>query len=110
MTQLNQDGAKLIAELSQAQKSLYEEKNQSRKTQTELDAQRAIAQRAEQMDTQLIEKTARITDLQEQHAEALTLETQISTLQLELAKCVAKLDTQQLMVAEFKTFLNVKPQ
>ena len=114
VTQLNQDGAKLIAELSQAQKSLYEEKNQSRKTQTELDAQRAIAQRAAQMETQLIEKTARITDLQEQHADAFTqnkaLETQISSLQLELAKSAAKLDAQQLMMAEFKTFLNVKPQ
>ncbi|BBB66841.1 integrase [Undibacterium sp. YM2] len=114
VTQLNQDGAKLIAELSQAQKSLYEEKNQSRKTQTELDAQRAIAQRVAQMETQLIQKTARITDLQEQHAEVLTqnkaLETQISSLQLELAKTVAKLNAQQLMMNEFKTFLNVKPQ
>ncbi|WP_244954631.1 hypothetical protein [Undibacterium oligocarboniphilum] len=114
VTQLNQDGAKLIAELSQAQKSLYEEKNQSRKTQTELDAQRAIAQRAAQMETQLIEKTARITDLQEQHVDAFTqnkaLETQISSLQLELAKSDAKLDAQQLMMAEFKAFLNVKPQ
>jgi len=114
VTQLNQDGAKLIAELSQAQKSLYEEKKQSRKTQTELDAQRAIAQRAAQMETQLIEKTARITDLQEQHVDAFTqnkaLETQISSLQLELAKSDAKLDAQQLMMAEFKAFLNVKPQ
>ncbi|MBI1773003.1 MAG: DNA-binding protein [Burkholderiales bacterium] len=112
VTQLNQDGARLVAELSQAQKSLYEEKNQSRKTQNDLDAQRAIAQRAAQLEAQLIEKTARITDLLEQHAEALTqnkaLDTQISCLQLELATTSAKLDAQQRMMDEFKTFLNAK--
>ena len=114
VTQLNQDGAKLIAELSQSQKSLYEEKNQSRKTQIELNTQRAMAQRAAQMKTQLIEKNARITDLQDQNADVLAqnkaLDTQISSLQLELATISAKLEAQQLMMAEFKVILNAKPQ
>ena len=112
VTQLNQDGARLIAELSQAQKSLYEEKNQGRKTQTELEAQRAIAQRAAQLEAQLIKEGARVTDLQEQHADALeknkVLDTQMNSLQLELATTSAKLEVQQHMMDEFKTFLNAK--
>jgi len=112
VTQLNQDGARLVVEVSQAQKSLYEEKNQSRKTQNDLDAQRAIAQRVAQLEAQLIEKTARVTDLQEQHADALAknkaLGTQINSLQLELATTSAKLEAQQRMMDEFKTFLNAK--
>lgn len=112
VTQLNQDGARLVAELTQAQKSLYEEKNQSRKTQTELEAQRAIAQRTAQLEAQLIEKNARIADLEGLNTDALAqnkeLSTQVSSLQLELATTGAKLDAQQLMMDEFKTFLNAK--
>lgn len=113
VTQLNQDGARLVAELSQAQKSLYEEKNQSRKAQNDLDAQRSIAQRATQLEAQITEKTALITDLQKQHADSLAqnkaLDTHVSSLQLELATTSAKLDAQQRMMDEFKTFLNAKP-
>ncbi|MCH8618704.1 DNA-binding protein [Undibacterium sp. TS12] len=113
VTQLNQDGARLVAELSQAQKSLYEEKNQSRKAQNDLDAQRSIAQRATQLEAQITEKTALITDLQKQHADSLAqnkaLDTHVSSLQLELATASAKLDAQQRMMDEFKTFLNAKP-
>ncbi len=112
VTQLNQDGARLIAELTQAQKSLYEEKNQSRKTQTELEAQRAIAQRVAKLETQLAEKTALITDLQKNRADYLAqnmaLDKQVSSLHLELATTSAKLDAQQRMMDEFKTLLNAK--
>lgn len=112
VTQLNQDGARLVAELSQAQKSLYEEKNQSRKTQTELEAQRAIAQRAAQLEAQLIKEGVRVTDLQEQHADALAknkaLDTQIYSLQLELVTTSAKLEAQQHVMDEFKTLLSAK--
>ncbi|PXX47042.1 DNA-binding protein [Undibacterium pigrum] len=112
VTQLNQDGARLVAELSQAQKSLYEEKNQSRKTQNDLEAQRAIAQRAAQLEAQLIKEGVRVANLQEQHADALAknkaLDTQINSLQLELATTSAKLEAQQHVMDEFKTLLNAK--
>lgn len=112
VTQLNQDGARLVAELTQAQKSLYEEKNQSRKTQTELEAQRAIAQRAAKLEAQLAEKTALVTDLQKDRADYLAqnmaLDKQVSSLHLELATTSAKLDTRQRMMDEFKTLLNAK--
>jgi chromosome segregation ATPase len=105
VTQLNQDGARLVAELSQAQKSLYEEKNHHRRLDAELETQRAIAQRVIQLEALLGEKNAQITDVADQNKE---MSSRISSLQLELATTSAKLEAQQLMMAELKMYLGTR--
>lgn len=105
VTQLNQDGVRLVAELSQAQKSLYEEKNHHRRLDAELETQRAIAQRVIQLEALLSEKNSQITDVTDQNKE---MSSRISSLQLELATTSAKLEAQQLMMAELKMYLVTK--
>jgi len=105
VTQLNHDGARLVAELSQAQKSLYEEKNHHRRLDAELETQRAIAQRVIQLEALLGEKNAQITDVADQNKE---MSSRISSLQLELATTSAKLDAQQVMMAELKMYLGTR--
>lgn len=105
VTQLNQDGVRLVAELSQAQKSLYEEKNHHRRLDAELETQRAIAQRVSQLEALLDEKNAQITGVADQNKE---MSSRISSLQLELATTSAKLEAQQLMMAELKTYLGAR--
>ena len=58
-----------------------------------------------QLEALLDEKNAHITDVAEQNKE---MSSRISGLQLELATTSAKLEAQQLMMAELKTYLDAR--
>jgi hypothetical protein len=61
--------------------------------------------RVSQLEALLGEKNAQITGVADQNKE---MSSRISSLQLELATTSAKLEAQQLMMAELKTYLGAR--
>lgn len=109
VTRLNQDGARWVAEISQAQKTIYDEQASHRKLSSQIDALRAIEQRAKVLEPQLKEKDIKIKEL-----EALLLQSvaagnnqkeQIHRMEVEQASAIAKIEAQQNMMVELRSIL-----
>lgn len=109
VTRLNQEGARLVADLSHAQKSLYEQQSYSRQLAQKLEALQAIEQRCKTVEAQLEDKDAHIKELKGQVAGATKqveeLARQIHGLELTLATAQAKLEAQQAMSEQLRAFM-----
>lgn len=112
VTRLNQDGARLVADLSHVQKRLYDQQSTSQQLEKKLEALQAIEQRCKTLDTQLSEKEAHIKELKSQAANASTQVTELSKLthrlELELTAAHTKLEVQQAMTLELRAYMEHK--
>jgi chromosome segregation ATPase len=112
VTRLNQEGARLVADLSHAQKALYDQQTQSRQLEKKLTAQQAAEQRAALRESQLADKEAQARSLHEQLStvtvKANALSDQVRDLELALAAAQAKQASQQEIVSELRAYLDAK--
>lgn len=110
ITRLNQEGARLVADVSLAQKALHDEQNRRRQLLVELDALRPVAQRVPLIESQLLDKSKQVDSLRTQFTEAVSrveeLQNQLQHQQLELATADGKIAMQQSLVEELRTFLH----
>jgi chromosome segregation ATPase len=104
VTRLNQDGARLVAEISQSQKSLYELQGLERQHISEIELFKAAVSSIPQLEAESSKKDSIITDLKDQlngvSNDRDTINNQIHSLQLELAKSTAVVETQQMMLGK----------
>lgn len=110
ITGLNQDGARLVTELAQAQKSIYDLQSAERKHISEIESLRVATARIPLLESDSELKNLTIAELKRQLNEAtdanLGLNGQIQTLQLELAKSTSVVETQQKMFARLDEHLS----
>lgn len=110
ITGLNQDGARLITELSQAQKSIYDLQSTERQHVSEIESLRVATGRIPLLESDSEFKNTTIAELKRQLNEVseanLGLCGQIQSLQLELAKSTAVVKTQQQMFARLDEHLS----
>ncbi|MFC7518596.1 DNA-binding protein [Herbaspirillum sp. GCM10030257] len=109
VTRLNQEGVRLVSDLSHARKSLHDEQANSRQLVQRLDALKEAEQHARVLEVQLAEKTVLSERLTEQLA-AATAQTegfsrQVRELELSLATTQAKLEAQQTLNEELRSYL-----
>ena len=109
VTRLNQEGARLVADLSHTQKALYDQQAQGRHLEQKLEALQAVQQRCMILELQASEKDKHTHELQNQLAEttkeATDLQLQVHSLQVDLATARAKLELQPTMAAELCLYL-----
>ncbi|SCU76588.1 conserved hypothetical protein [Cupriavidus necator] len=109
VTRLNQEGARLVAELSHTRQALQQAQEFGRRQAQKLEALQSIEQRHDMLAAQLTDKDAHAQALQEQLTAALaqtgSLSTQVRELELALAQAQAKNEAQQGVVAELRTYL-----
>lgn len=109
VTRLNQEGARLVADLSHAQKTLYDQQAQGRQLQQRLEALQAVEQRCSTQEAKIKEKDAEITERKSQAADtakqAAAFSEQVHRLELELAGTHAKLTAQQTIADELRNYL-----
>ncbi|MFZ6682001.1 DNA-binding protein [Undibacterium sp. Tian12W] len=107
ITRLNQDGARWVAEISQAQKTIYDEQTSHRKLSSQIDALRAIEQRAKVLEPQLAEKDIKIKELETLLHQSVTASNsqkeQIHKMEVEQASAIAKIEAQQIMMVELRS-------
>ena len=110
VTRLNQEGARLVADVSLAQKALHEEQDRRRQLSAELEVLRPVAQRVPLIESQLLDKSKLADSLRTQFTEAAArideLQNRLQHQQLELATADGKIAMQQSLVEELRTFLN----
>ncbi|MBR7780328.1 hypothetical protein [Undibacterium rugosum] len=110
VTRLNQEGARLVADISQTQKALHEEQDRRRQLSTELEGLRPVAQRIPLIESQLLDKSKQADRLHTQFTEAVSrieeLQDRLQHQQLELATADGKIAMQQSLVEELRTFLH----
>uniref|UniRef100_UPI003F49A0DB hypothetical protein n=1 Tax=Cupriavidus yeoncheonensis TaxID=1462994 RepID=UPI003F49A0DB len=109
MTHLNQEGARLVAELHHTRQALQEAQEFSRRQAQKLEALQQIEQRNGVLAAQIGDKAAHAQALQEQLGAALAqasgLSKQVRDLELALAQSQARYEAQQDIVAELRTYL-----
>ncbi len=116
ITRLNQDGARWVAEIAQAQKTIYEEQTNYRKHNSQVEALRVIEQRAKLLEPQLNEKDALIKELKARLIDFSSRDgehqQQLRQIELELNAANAKINAQEMMMAELKTLFreSMKPE
>lgn len=116
ITRLNQDGARWVAEIAQAQKTIYEEQASFRKLNSQVEALRVIEQRAKLLEPQLNEKDALIEELKIQLADFFSRDSEhqqhLRQIELELNAAKAKIEAQEMMMVELKNLLRerMKPE
>jgi len=112
VTRLNQEGARLVADLSHARSALHEEQERSRQLAHRLEALPAAEQHAARLEAQLADKEARLADvtarLQEGTAQVAALNAQVRDLQLDLAAAKAGVTAQQDIVAALRADLDAR--
>lgn len=102
VTRLNQEGAKLVANLSHTKQALHERDTQLRQLQQKLDAAQGFAERSRMLEAQLA--------AQSEQANALTIQLteangKTQNLLVELATAQATLEAQQSIAAELRALL-----
>jgi len=111
VTRLNQEGARLVADLSHAQKDLFDQQTQYRQIEKKLDQLRAVEQQLKMLEASAIDKEAQNTVLREQLAmsdiKESELKGQFRKLELEVAAAEAKAGAQQSIVTELRTYLEL---
>jgi len=109
ITRLNQDGARWVAEIAQAQKTIHEEQGNYRKLNSQVQALRVIEQRAKLLEPQLTEKDLLIEELKNRLADYSSKESehqqQMRQLELELNAAKVKINVQEMMMAELSNLL-----
>src|SRR5450830_5345 len=109
-TRLNQEGVRLVSELSHAQQALYEQQKRVRQVEQKLEHLQAVEQRNKLLEAQIDEKDTRLQNIQAQVGD-LTQQLFVSTEQLhqrqmELATLQAKLDTHSTLSNELRSYLD----
>lgn len=106
ITGLNQDGARLVAELSQAQKTLYELQNAERKHVSEIESLKVAAGHIPLLKSDLATKEAEIVELRNQLSEVSKqsneLKVRFHEQQLELVKSLVAVETQKMILTELQ--------
>jgi DNA repair exonuclease SbcCD ATPase subunit len=111
VTGLNQDGARLVAELSQAQKSIYDLQSSERKHISQIESLNATASRVVLLESESATKDVAISELRNQLTEISTqtesLKSQLHEKQLELVKSLAIVETHKTMMADLQGHLGI---
>jgi len=111
-TRLNQEGVRLVADLSHAQKALYDEQSHGRQLTRQLAALQSAAQSAQVIAVQLADRDAQVITLKERMvAETGNLElasSRIRELELAMAATQATLEAQRELVAELRAHLSTQ--
>lgn len=112
ITRLNQEGGRLVADLSHAQKALYDQQSHGRKVEQELAALQDAANQARTLAIELASKESQLHLLREQvdaaAAESAGLSNQVRDLELALAASDAKFLAQQEIVTEVRAYLHAR--
>lgn len=114
VTRLNQDGVRLIADLTHVRQALHEAEENNRRQTQKLDKLQTVEQRNQVLTAQLTEKEDRAKVLQEQLVGANVkldgLSSQVRALELAEAAAQAKLAAQQEITADLRNYLDAKKQ
>lgn len=109
-TRLNQEGAKLVAELFHTKQGLYEQLTQNRKLEQKIDTLQSLHMHAADTERQLTSKIAeaellaeRLSDANSQIAPA---KAQVRELELLLAQATAKLQAQEQIGEQLRAYLD----
>jgi|SRR5450830_116786 len=110
VTRLNQDGVRLVSDLSHAQQALYEQQTRVRQSEQKLEQLHALEQRNKLLEVQIDEKDVLLGEMRTQVAD-LTQQVSLSTEQLhqrqmELVALQSKLETHQALSSELKSYLD----
>lgn len=109
LTRLNQEGARLVAELAHAHQALRDERERGHRCATRLEALQAVEQRCRVLDAQAHDREATLDALRRQgeaaSATVAALTGQWHATQLELAAAKAALAAQQEIVAQLRADL-----
>lgn len=112
ITGLNQDGARLVAELSQSQKSLYELQGLERKHISEIELLKVSTGRIPLLESDLAMKDVVINELRNQLSESSTLndnlKSQVHEQLLALVKSSAVVETQKMIMADLEGHFGIK--
>lgn len=110
VTRLNQEGARLVADLSHAQQALRDAQTHNHQLVARIDSLQAVERRCGVLEAQAVERESSIADLKRQLAGATAskdaLAAQLQAAQLECASAKAALSAQQEIVAELRTYLD----
>jgi DNA repair exonuclease SbcCD ATPase subunit len=108
-TRLNQDGARLIAELSHARQALSTEEERGKRQTRELDSLRAIAARHDVLAAQVADRDAQVQELRQQLAAASdkrdTLADQVRGLEQAVAQANGRAEAQEIVAAKLQALL-----
>lgn len=106
VTRLNQEGARLVAELSHVQKALYDEQTSTRRLVQQLDALPMAKQQVAILEMQLTEKEAQSNEMARMIADLRdglkARDAQVHTLELALAAAQAKLEAQHAILSQWR--------
>lgn len=109
VTRLNQEGARLVADISHTQKTLYDQQSFGRQLEQRLTILQPFEQRCALFALQAAEKDAHIEEqkgrMVESSNQVVEFRNQVHALQLELATTHAKLEAQQAITAELRGFI-----
>jgi DNA repair exonuclease SbcCD ATPase subunit len=109
ITRLNQEGARLVAELAHTRQDFQQAQELNRRQTQKLEALQPIEQHNGVLTAQLADKDAYAHALQEQLAVALaqagSLSTQVHELELAVAQSQVRYETQQGIVQELRSYL-----
>lgn len=110
ITRLNQEGARLVADLSHSQKALYDEQSLCRKLGQQVKRLQDVENRAALLEAQIGAKNGEAQELNDQLSVATTridsLAGQVRSLELELAAATARYESQQSLSTELRLFID----
>ncbi|MEC4718063.1 DNA-binding protein [Noviherbaspirillum sp. CPCC 100848] len=109
VTRLNQDGVRLVSDLSHAQKGLYDTQAQIRQLEQKVESLQGVEQRAAMLAAQLQDRDQQIKSVMERLTAATALSDTLAArhreLELELVITQAKLDTQRVIADELRQYV-----
>ncbi|MBA5604275.1 DNA-binding protein [Duganella sp. FT3S] len=110
LTRLNQEGAKLVSELSHTKQNLYEQLTQVRKLEQKVDSLQSLQVRASDTERQLVGKIAETVLLTEQlnntNDQIAPIKAQVRELELLLAQANAKVQAQEQIGEQLRAYLD----
>lgn len=110
VTRLNQEGARLVTELSYTKQSLYEQQSQARKMEQTIEKLRAIQQQAVDVERQLLSKTAELGVAAEKlsgvESQMVSAEARVHELELQLADANARTQAQEQIGEQLRRYLD----
>lgn len=109
-TRMNQEGAKLVTELSHTKQSLYEQLTRNRKLEQKIDTLQSLHLHAVDTERQLAGKIAEAEllaeRLKEAHNQSAPLKAQVRELELMLAQANAKVQAQEQIGEQLRGYLD----
>jgi len=112
VTRLNQEAARLVGDLSHAQKEVYDQQSSHRQLAQKIESLQAVEQRNKVLETLLSEKDLQVQSLKGQNVtgaeKSEELVNQVRHLELALATEQAKIEALQGFVTEFRAFLDAR--